>query len=400
MTMLLVLAWRNIWRNARRTLITMLALALGVLGIVFLHSYRESMYGQLVQGITAGLMGDLQVHGRGYQETPSVETVVKNPAVVEARLAQALPGAKTERRVFGAGLAGAGDNSEPVVVIGTESGSALRTIVEGRDTRGPREAVLGTALADDLGVKPGQEVVVVGQAADGSVANDRYTVVGTAESGSVELNASALFLSLADAQAFFGLEDGVHQIIVRLPEEKEDFSSEVSTLRGALDLATLEALSWTEMLPEMKATMAQKRSNQHIVDLIVFLIVALGVLNAITMSTFERTHELGLMAALGTRRTRILSLVMTESLLQGLVGFAAGLAVALALLYGIGTIHMAGLSSTDLMGARLPETVTLTLNGGAVASAAITSFLTVTLGALIPAVRAARLQPVDAMRHV
>lgn len=391
MTVLIQLAWRNIWRNTRRTLITMTALALGVLGIVFLHSYRESMYGQMVRGITAGLLGDLQVHGRGYQETPSVETVVKHPAVVEARLAQALPGAKTERRVLGAALAGAGDSSSPVMVIGAQAGSALRTVVEGREVRAPREAVLGRDLAKDLGVKLGGEVVVVGQAADGSVANDRYTVVGTAESGSVELDSSALFLGLADAQAFFGLEDGVHQLVVRLPVEKEDFSTEVSALRGALDLATLEALSWTEMLPELKATMAQKRSGQHLVDFLVFLIVALGVLNAITMSTFERTHELGLMGALGTRRGRILRLVMTEALLQGLVAFAVGFALAAALIFGIGTVHLEGLSSQDLMGARLPDTVRLALNGTAVASAALTALLTVTLGAIIPAVRAARL---------
>ncbi len=401
--MLLALAWRNIWRNTRRTLITVVALGLGVVGIVFLHSYRECTYGEMVRGITAGLVGHIQVHGKGYQEAPAVEVVVKDPVAVEARLTSALPFAKVERRVLGAGLAGAGEQSSPVMVVGMEppkeAAGTLATVVTGRQLAGAREVVLGKDLARDLGLEPGGELVLVGQAVDGSVANDRYTVVGTADSGSSEMNAGAVFMRLADAQAFFGLEDGVHQIIVRLPTDQEDLTPEVATLRAALDLATLEALSWAEMLPELRTTMAEKRSRQHLVDVIVFLIVALGVLNAMTMSTFERTHELGVMAALGTRRGRLLSLIMTEAFLQAVVGFAAGLAAATALLYGIGEVSLSGLSQQDMMGAKFPEKVVLGLRSMAVLSAAVTAFATALLGALVPAWRASRLEPVDAMRH-
>src|ERR1043165_10248538 len=100
------MAWRNLWRNRRRTRITLAALVLGSFGIIAMHTWRESIFTQLTGTITAQLVGDLQIHGNGYQASPSIENVVKQPVQVQAQLASALPGATAERRVLGAGLGG------------------------------------------------------------------------------------------------------------------------------------------------------------------------------------------------------------------------------------------------------------------------------------------------------
>lgn len=404
---LVSLAWRNLWRNARRTVITMSALSLGCAGIIGLHSYRESVYAVVVRDITEGLIGHLQVHGQGYQEAPAISTVVKDPVQVEAALHGALPGAKAERRVMGAGLAGAKDQSAPVMIVGltppAPGDHGLTTLVEGHDlSPAPKHEVLvGKDLARDLDVKPGGELVLVSQAADGSVANDRYTVVGTFTSPSAELDQVAVVLHLKDAQDFFALGDGVTMLVVRLPEsaDREDVGSEVAALRGALDLKTLEALGWGDILPEFKNTMTSKRQGQHFVDLIVFLIVGLGVFNAMTMSTFERTREFGVMGALGTRPRRVLALIVTESLLQGVLSFLAGAALGAGVLYATGSVDLSSVMQGDVMGARMPDHVALALNLGAVKNAAVVAFSTVLLGGLVPAIRAARLRPVEAMRH-
>lgn len=405
--MIVSFAWRNLWRNARRTVITMTALALGVAGIVGLHSYRDNVYGVMVRDITEGLVGHLQVHGHGYQEAPSIGTVVKNPVQVEAALAKAIPSAVSERRVMGAGLAGAGDRSSPVMIVGLvpqangAAGKGLHTIVSGRDlSPSPgREVLVGRDLARELGVENGAELVLVSQATDGSVANDRFSVVGTFTSPSAELDAAAVMLHLRDAQDFFALGDGVHLIVVRLPGESEDVSTPLAAVRNALDLSTLEALSWGEILPELKETMKQKRENQRVLDYIVLLIVGLGVFNAMTMSTFERTRELGVMASLGTRPRRILAIILTEALLQGLIAFAAGVAIASAVLYGYGTVDLSSIMQGDTMGARMPSVIVLGVEPTALKNAATVAFGTVLFGGLIPAVRAARLKPVEAMRH-
>jgi ABC-type lipoprotein release transport system permease subunit len=400
------LAWRNIWRNTRRTIISVLALALGVTAIVSMRSIFEVAVIEMARGITTGLIGHAQVHGRGYQDLPEMTNLVADPATVEAKLKSAVPGATTERRVIGAGLAGSTDVSTAVAVLGIDaelpSAKALLTIEQGRglDAARPHEIVIGTGLARELGLVPGGEMILVGQAADGSLANDRYTVAGTADAGSSEANQSTVFMRLADAQSFFGLDQGVHQIIVRLPADEEDLSRPVSLLGGALDLSSLEVLPWTSILPELKGALDAKRKNMRLIDLIVFLIVSLGILNTMTMSTFERTREFGVMASLGTRPRRVLGMVLLEALMQGVIGLCAGVALAWLILHGIGTLDYSGLTGgTDVLGARLPP-MRLSVTEGPVAEAALVTFVTMLVGALAPAIRAARLKPVEATRYV
>jgi ABC-type lipoprotein release transport system permease subunit len=404
--MLLKLASRNIWRNTRRTTISLLALALGVTAIVTIHSFREVAHEEMIRSVTRGLIGHLQVHGLGYQESPETSNVVRDAAAVETRLRQVLPGAETERRVLGAGLAGAGDAAAPVMVMGIEPGnpgsSSLLAIEAGRGLGGSprREVVLGTGLARELGVSPGGEMILVAQAADGSLANDRFEVVGTADAGSSQANLTAVFLHLSDAQSFFAVGEGVHQVVVRLPTEEEDLSHPVSLLRGAVDLSALEVLAWTDILPDLKSAIDAKRKNSRVIDVIVFLIVALGVLNTMTMSTFERTREFGVMSSLGTRRGRILAMVLVEAVLQGIIGFTLGVAFSWALLHGMGTADLSAFAGSDMLGARMPDMLRLSVHHASVTTAALTTLLTMLSGALLPAIRASRLKPVEATRYV
>jgi putative ABC transport system permease protein len=398
--MLLAIAWRNVWRNARRSLITMTALGVGVAGIVGLHSYREAANEVIIRDVTTGLVGHLQIHGRGYQEAPSISTVVPNPHQVQAVLSGALPGARAERRVVGAGLAGSGERSAPVMVLGVEPGATqLYRLAEGHEPAAEGEVLIGREVALDLEIGPGAELVLVGQARDGSLANDRYTVAGTFTSSSANLDATAVAMPLAEAQSFFGLGEGVHQLVVRLPTDEEDLSGEVTALRAALDLGTLEALSWSEMLPDMKASIDGKRKSQGVMDFVIFLIVGLGVFNAMTMSVFERTRELGVLASLGTRPGRLLQMVLLEALWQAVLAFTAGVALAAIILYGIGTADLGSMMKGDVMGVRMPSELRLYLVPAALKGAAITAFLTAFAGAFFPALRAARLNPLEALRH-
>ncbi|HMY20836.1 MAG TPA: ABC transporter permease, partial [Polyangium sp.] len=305
--LLLKLAWRNIWRNGRRTTITVLALAMGVTAIVSIHSFRVVATDEMIRSLTRGMVGHLQIHGLGYQETPDMGNVVPEAGAIESKVLQTLPGVQVEKRVIGAGLGGSGDAASAVMVMGidpeNQNSRDLFVIEKGRalGAAQAREAMVGNGLAEQLNLSPGSELVLVGQAADGSLANDRFTVVGTGDVGSYEANATTVVLPLKEAQSFFALDQGVHQIIIRLPKDDENLAPVVVNVRNALNADKLEVLSWTEILPELKSAIDAKAKNQRMVDFIVFLIVSLGVLNTMTMSTFERTREFGVMASLGTR---------------------------------------------------------------------------------------------------
>jgi ABC-type antimicrobial peptide transport system permease subunit len=134
-------------------------------------------------------------------------------------------------------------------------------------------------------------------------------------------------------------------------------------------------------------------------DFVIFLIVGLGVFNAMTMSVFERTREFGVLASLGTRPGRLLGMVLFEALWQGALAFVAGVAIAALVLYGMGTVDLGSVMQGDVMGVRMPSQLKLGLFPASLKGAALTAFLTAFAGALLPAFRAARLKPVEALRH-
>lgn len=403
--MLARVAWRNVWRNRRRTLIAVAALAVGTAAIVFTHSFAETMYSGMVDLATRGLVGHLQVRGKGFEQAMDVGAVVRDPGAVERVVERTLPGAAALRRVSGFGLAAAGERSAGVAVIGLEpeheaSHSRLLQLVQGRPPAPPpaREVVVGEALAKRLRVGLGSELVLLGQGADGSLANDLYRVAGvSAGAGTAEVGGAVVFMQLASAQDFFALGDGVHQVVVNLASGERPKDA-AARLRAALDSAVLETASWDELMPEVERGIEADRQGTFAMDVIVFLLVVLGMTNAMTMATFERMFELGLMLALGTRPRRVLATIVLESLFLGLVSLTAGLLLSWAIIAALPPIELGAMGGLDFVGVSMPSALVLELAPLAVVMSAATVASTCLLGGLLPAWRAARLRPVEAMR--
>ena len=404
--MLLRLAWRNLGRNRRRTAIAVAALALGTAALIFTHSFAETSYGAMIDFATRGLLGHLQVHAAGYQAEPAIGTVVHDPAAVRAAIARTMPEAVALSRVTGAGLAASESRSVGVVIIGLEPAreaehSDVVRIAAGRtlSSSPAREVVVGARLARRLKAQLGGELVLLSEAADGSIANDVYTVVGfSTGGGTTETGGNAVFLHLVDAQDFFALGDGVHQLVVQVPPSA-DTRRAARQLRAALP-AGHEVLAWQEMAPDAERGIEADRRGTFAVDVIVFLLVVLGMFNAMTMATFERTFELGVMMAVGTRPQRVWGMILVESLLLGVVSFVVGTAFAAAVLAVLPPIDMSGTwGDADFAGVALPSVLQIRLAPLALAMGAVTAGCTCVAGALFPAWRAARLRPVDAMRR-
>lgn len=401
------LAWRNVWRNRRRTLITIAALSLGSAGLVLTHSFAETSYRTMIELTTQGLLGHLQVHGKGYQAEPSIFTVVKQPAAVRAQVERTLPGAVALFRVMGFGLAAAGERSTAVAIIGLEPSRerASSRLLELSSGRAPadgkaREVVIGAELARRLGVKQGGEVVLLSQAADGSMTNDVCTVVGlSAGAGALETGGAPVFMSLADAQDFFVLGEAVHQVVVNLPRGARPKEA-AARLRAELDSNVLEALAWNEMLPEAELGIEADRQGTYVMDAIVFLLVVLGMLNAMTMATFERMFELGVLSALGTRPRAVLAMILCESLFLGVISLAAGVVLAFAIVGALPPIDLgSAVGDAAFGGMAMPTVLTIEVAPLALVMSSATVTITCLVGGLYPAWRASRFRPVEAMRY-
>lgn len=310
-------------------------------------------------------------------------------------------------RVYAPALAARGEEGFAVIVMGidsrAESGPA-RLLTDVVEPLREREAFIGRQLAELMNVRVGDEVAVVGQGVDGSLANDLFTVKGVVTTSVDLINRQGMLLQLATAQTLFAMPDEAHEIVIhaRHPEMASALSRRIA---GTTAFAGTEVLDWRTLAPEMVTLVRITDLAGLLVLLLVFLAAAAGVANTMVMATFERTREFGMLLALGTRPARLIRLVVAESVALGVVGAVVGSLIGIALVAiahrtGIDYSWLAGGGPSELSFAglrfslRFYPTLSVVDVARAIAAVCVTSLLAATW----PALRASRLQPVKALR--
>jgi len=330
------IGWRNLWRHKRRTLITASAMAFGLgfcLGTVALI---DGVYVDLFDLIVGDNLGHAQLHHPEYPKKRGMWETIEDADGVIAEL-EALP--EVERatpRLFGYGLLGFADDSRGTQIIGVDPArEAAMTKLDTKLADGryladgaAHEALLGVKLADKLDVTVGDEVVMVTQAADGSTGNDLYTVVGIVETGQVAIDRAGMYLHLADAQELLVLPGQVHEITMVAPDA-EGIDAMMAAVTTPAEGRGLLARHWREINPQMAQMMDLSDASSGIMMFFIFGVAALGILNTMLMSVFERTKELGVIRALGLRPFGLFKLVMWETAALTAVACAIGLPLGL-----------------------------------------------------------------------
>jgi putative ABC transport system permease protein len=403
--MLLRMAWRNLWRNPRRSVVTTLAMTLALWVMVLYSGLIEGYWRGMERGVVDLEFGDVQIHARGYLESPSLYKTIPHPDAVLARL-DAL-GYPASARLLGGGLAAAGDQSVGVSLRGVDAERDARVsrvssaVASGSwlDSRDPQGVVIGRRLAQALDVGVGEELVVVTQGADGSLANELYRVRGVLQTVADATDRTAVFMNAGTFRELLVLPRGAHEIIVRRPDDTPlaAAGAAVRSVAGDLDTRT-----WAELMPVVANMLESTRSMVFIVFATVYLAVAILVLNAMLMAVFERIRELGVLKALGVGPLRVLALILLESGIQTGIAVLAGMSLVLPAAYylsehGIDAGRLAGMS---LAGHAMPATWYGVYSAGSVSGPLVMLLVMVLLGVLYPAVKAAWIRPVSAMRHV
>ena len=408
------IAWRNLWRNRRRTLITAGALAFGFLGSVVMIGISDGFTAELVENGTGLLTGQVQIHASGYRPERSMYETIGGPdgAEVPALLAAAAatPGITAAApRVYGGGIVSAGDATEAVVLFGVDPAREARVsrilgaMVSGRGpAEGAREMAIGAEMARRLGVGPGAQVVVVAPAADGSMGNDLFGVSGVFRTGLGDLDASFAVLPIGALQALLGLEPGrVHEIAMATADTR-DAAAAAALLADRLAPAGLaiEVVPWTVFSQEIASYVQLAEASNGLIVGIVFIFAIFGVANTMLMGTFERRREFAVVRALGTVPSGVALTVLIEGLALGLLSLAAGAvltAPVLAWLHHHPLDLTAVVGDMEFAGALIRPTLRTEYSvNGPVASAA-GLLVTAVLAALYPAIRAARVPPADAL---
>jgi len=408
MPLLMRLAWRNLWRNRRRTLITVSAMAFGLAVCMAMVAILDGFYTEIFRSLVTESVGHIQIHQRDFPAQRAVYHTIGGSAALQARI-EACPGvARVAVRVYGAALLGAATTSAGALVTGIdpEREAALtridRKIVSGRSLspQPQGEIIVGHKLARRLKIDVGSELVAVTQAADGSLGNELYQVVGLFRTNNVAQDSAGAFVHVADAQTLLGLNDQVHELaLVTAPNA--DIGAMVATVTGLVAERPLLVRPWYAVHLQLQQLLRLGDASMFILLAILFVVAGIGVLNTMLMSVFERTKELGVVSALGLRPWQLIILVLAETLALALVATLVGVPLGLGLdgfliWHGLdlrwfsANISMLGTTFDPIMRGEFRIGRIVEIEAGLVAISL--------LAAIWPALRAARLRPAVAMR--
>jgi putative ABC transport system permease protein len=402
------MAWRNVWRNKRRTLIALVAIALGLAFLAFMDGsiagFQQAIFGNAVrlQG------GNVQVHAPGYREKAKrlpLLPLADAEAVVRAARAQPQVVAAS-RRINTGGFVSSREATMPVTISGIEPeleapvGLVARNISQGRYlTAGDEDLILiGQAMAARLKVGVGDRITLLGRATHEQMRRRTMTVVGIYNLGLPEAEKQMVYVSLAEAQTLFDLRDQATEVVVALQSVGQE-KTVVAALQVALP--AYEVASWQDLNPEMNQSLEVDKQVMNIFGLVVLLIAGVGILNLMLMAVFERTREIGLLAAMGLKRREILGLFLLEGVFIGLLGSLVGGVLGGLLVGGVGQVGIKlSLAEMGEMMALLGDRLYPVLRIDLLLGRALTVAVIAALASLYPAWQASRREPAEALHYV
>ena len=406
--LLLRLAWRNLWRGWRRSVVVMSAIAVGLCATLVLVGWSKGTMYQMRDNAIRSVLAHLAVQAAGYQADPDVRRNLGAGADRVIALLHTREGAYASARLRGEGLVQSARRSLRVSVIGVDPAAERGVSVvpdslvdgeflpvpRGRSSRQLPAIVIGQAMAERLRVDLGDKLVlhVPGEAGLGA-----FRVRGIYRTNSTDFDRSVAYMRLAVAQNLFAVE-GPTEVAVALdrPDEARDLQA---WLRERTDAARIEVLRWQERQPVLASLIDYAGSIYWIFYVVVFVAMAFGIANALLMSVYERIREFGVLRSLGLKSTRLVVLVLLESVLLTLAGTGLGLGIGLPLIGWLGHVGI-DLSrfASALEGYGIGTTIYPAVELGDTFWPVGLALVTALIAAFWPALKAARLRPAEALR--
>lgn len=405
MPLIVKLAFRNVLRQRRRSILTALSMIGGYILCSYSFSLVDGSYANVIRIFTEDHTGHIQIHKGDYLKRARIYKTIDDQAEVERVLSNDPHVVSFAPRVYAPALAYAGEKNTPVEVIGVdtvrEKGTSrlAQKVNDGKwltnapDGDGYFHALVGRGVADTLKLDTGSQLILISQGADGSIANDIFVVqgiVGTRDSDD-KLN---VYLPLQAAQEFLTLQGRVHEYAIDL--DNIDRSREEATSLQQ-QLPDLTVSPWQDVEETFYKTMqSDKRGNDVTLGIVLF-IVFIGVLNTVLMSVLERTREFGVLRAIGSRPFRIASLIALETCILAAMSIAVGALIAIPINAWFTWHGFAMPEPIDLGGVQF-QYMLGEFNASVFVKPALILFAYAIGVSILPGIRAARISPTQAMR--
>jgi ABC-type lipoprotein release transport system permease subunit len=406
MWLMLKLAARNVFRNKRRTFLSGTAIGIGLAALIFSDALLLGMKDVMIRNLTSSFMGEGQIHARTFRETQDVGDTIHDLDGVVDRLKRDPRVARFSVRAMSLGMISSAADFRSIMVVGADPDNERflsqvgDAVVKGAFFRGnnPQDIVIGEKLAGDLNAGLGDRVVVtVAQAGTGDLEQELFRVSGIFGLNSRDMDGGMAFIRLAKAQEMLGIGENAHEIALTfsdpsIPENAADPFWREYAAEGN------EALGWPRLAPQIEAIFHLSQISLYVMAVILFGVVAFGIVNTLFMSIYERIFEFGVLRAIGTRPLRLGELIVLEA------GALAVVSILIGMLLSYGIIRIFGSVGIDYRGIEFEG---VTIRNLIYPVATVRQFILYPAWALLftmmigvyPAAHVAGLKPAEAMRR-
>jgi ABC-type lipoprotein release transport system permease subunit len=403
------IAWRNLGRNIRRTALAILAITVGQFALLATDSLMRGYADNIRLAITGPMIGHVQAHAAEWRQERAIDLVIEDAESIVTQIQADPTVMNATARIYAPVLFAPEQDAFVAMVVGLQSNIESHEwgLLSGMTEPLQKGKVLiGHRLARKTGAKIGQEIAVVGQAADGTLANDLYVIQDIIKCPVDMVNQSGVVMSLEDAQQLLYMPNAAHEIVVRTNQSGQE-KQLVERLQQMEGLNEAEVMSWQELVPELVVILNTSDWVGYFVIVIVCIAALAGIANTLVMSTFERMHEFGMLLALGSRPRRIVRMIMYEAILTGLLGVAAGTLLGYLFVWmtsstGIDMASWGGsggeVADMAYKGLNLPLHIYPRLEIFDALLGLVAILATSLVGSIWPAWIAGRLEPMEAMR--
>jgi ABC-type lipoprotein release transport system permease subunit len=403
------MAWRNMWRNWRRTLIASIAIVLGMILLIFMDAMIRGSDQAIYANAVRLYGGNVQVHAPGFRDKSSrLPLLPLEDADVVIEQASNKPNVvSVAKRISTGGMVSNREGTYPVSITAIQPDSeasvslVAENISEGRFLASDDgdSILIGQEMADLLDLSVGDRITLVGKRKDESMRERSMTVVGIFSLGLGEAEKGLVYINLPVAQTLYNLRDQETEVAITMEQIGQE-EALISSLEP--DLTNYEVDSFYDLRPEIGEVLAQKSTFTTALGLIVLLMASIGILNLMLMAVYERTREMGVLAALGMKGRQLMGLFLLEGMFIGLIGAVLGCVISWLL---VTAVAQAGIDYsfaqgtgdiTALMGDRLYPSIPISniINYG------IAVVVIAALASLIPAWQASRNEPAEALHYV
>ena len=369
----LQIAWRNIWRNKKRTLITLSSVTLAVVLAVFMRSFQEGTYAKMIENAVGHFTGYVQVHQKDYWDDKTIDNGIDiNKTLMDNILSvDGVEGINLRLESFS--LASFGTNTKGTLVMGIDPEKENQILnlrpkmIKGEYIKpNGKSIIIGSKLADYLNILVGDTLVLLGQGHWGQSAIGAFPISGIIKMPAPDIDKQIVFMPLLLAQDFFSFPDGITSIVVKFKDADE--TQEIcNAINKRINTSEYTAITWQKMSPEMLQQIEGDKVGGIFMIAILYMIIAFGVFGTVLMMTEERKKEYAVMVAIGTQKTKLMIISLYETLLMNSVGIILGIIITIPLVvyFNINPIEITGeaAESIEKLGVEpiLPTTIRLSI---------------------------------------